>query len=102
MLIHLLIFVPTFPFSRVAGAAAPGLEIPHVLAFVPSCICPEVRLTPDQHILWSDCCENMYHGYLRQSSRILYCIEARYLWCLRPKLHICAACCSDSKMEVIV
>jgi len=30
MLIHLLIFVPTFPFSRVAGAAAPGLEIPHV------------------------------------------------------------------------
>jgi len=31
-----------------------------------------------------------------------YCIEARYLWCLRPKLHICAAYCSDSQMELIV
>jgi len=30
MLIHLLIFVPAFPFSRFAGAAAlGGLEIPH-------------------------------------------------------------------------
>jgi len=42
----------------------------------------------------------MYYGYLRQSSRVLYYIEARYLWCLRPKLHICAACCSGSKMEL--
>jgi len=24
-------------------------------------------------------------------SRFLYCIEARYLWCFRPKLHTCAA-----------
>jgi len=24
-------------------------------------------------------------------SRFLYCIEARYLCCLRPKLHVCAA-----------
>jgi len=22
------------------------------------------------------------------------------LWCLRPKLHFCAACCSDSQMEL--
>ena len=30
MLIHLLIVVPAFPFSRVAGAAPlGGLEIPH-------------------------------------------------------------------------
>jgi len=35
------------------------------------------------------------------SSLILYCIAARYLWCLRPKLHICAACCSDSLIELI-
>jgi len=26
-------------------------------------------------------------GYL-----ILYCIAARYLWCLPPKLHICTTC----------
>jgi len=32
---------------------------------------------------------------------ILYCIAARYLLCLRPKLHIYAACCSDSQMELI-
>jgi len=25
--------------------------------------------------------------------------SARYLWCLRPKLHIWAACCSESQME---
>jgi len=31
----------------------------------------------------------------------LDCIATRYLWCLRPKLHICAACCSDSQMELI-
>jgi len=29
---------------------------------------------------------------------VLYCIAARYLWCLWPKLHICAAYCSDSQM----
>jgi len=29
------------------------------------------------------------------ASPILYCIAARYLWCSRLKLHICAACCSD-------
>jgi len=34
------------------------------------------------------------------SLRILYCIEERYLWCLWPKLHICTACYSDSKMEL--
>jgi len=28
------------------------------------------------------------------------CIAARYLWCLRPKIHICAACCSDSQLEL--
>jgi len=77
------------------------LEVLNVkLAYVPSCIRPEVTLTPDQYILCSDCCEKIYYGYLRQSSRILYCIKARYLWCLRPKLPICAACCSESKMEL--
>jgi len=70
------------------------------LAYVLSCIRPEDRLTPDQHMLWSECCEKMYCGYLRQLSRILYCMEARYLWCLRTKLHICAPCYSDSKMEL--
>jgi len=32
------------------------------LAFMPCCIRPEVRLTPDQRILCSDCCEKMYYG----------------------------------------
>ena len=44
----------------------------------------------------------VYHGLPRQCSRILYCLTARYLQSLRPKLHICAACCSESKMELIV
>jgi len=35
------------------------------LAYVPGCIRPEVRLTPDQYILRSDCCEKMHYGYLR-------------------------------------
>jgi len=53
-----------------------------MLVYMPSCIRPEVRLTPDQRILWSDCSEKMYYGLLRQSSRILFCTEAWYLWCL--------------------
>jgi len=69
------------------------------LTYMPGCIHPEIRLTHDQR---SDYCEKLYHGLLKQSSRNLYCIEARNLWCLRPKLHICSACCSDSKMELIV
>ena len=47
------------------------------LAYVPSCIRPEVTLiTSDQRILCSGCGEKMYYGCLRQLSRILYCIEA--------------------------
>jgi len=44
---------------------------------MPSCIRSEVRLTPYQPILCSDFCEKRYHGYSRQSSRILYSTEAR-------------------------
>jgi len=37
-------------------------------------------------------------------SLLIFCTtqvhKGRYLWCLQPKLHICAACCSDSKMEL--
>jgi len=62
-------------------------------ACMPSCIRPEVRLPLDQRVLCSDCCKK---------SLILYCIAARYVWCLRPKLHIWAACCSDTQMELIV
>ena len=29
---------------------------------------------------------------------VLYCIAATYLCCLRPKLQICTACCSDSQI----
>jgi len=44
----------------------------------------------------------MYCGYLRQLSLILYFMEARYLWCFRPKLRICSPCYSDNKMELLV
>jgi len=67
------------------------------LAYISSCIHPEVRQTPDQR---SNYYEILYYGLIKQSSRILHCIEATYLWCLRPKLQICAACCSDNKMEL--
>jgi len=40
------------------------------LAYVPSCIRPDVRLTFDQRILSSGCGEKMHYGYLRQFSRI--------------------------------
>ena len=66
-----------------------------------SCICPEVRLPLDQHVLCSDCCKKMYHVQASESSLILYCIATRYLWCLRPKLHICVACCLDSQMQLL-
>jgi len=74
------------------------------LAYVLRCTRPEVRRTPDQRILciFCDYCEKMYYGLLRQSSRILYCKEARSLWCLRTKLHICAAWFSHRKMELIM
>jgi len=49
------------------------------LAYMLGCIRPEVRLPPDQRVLYSDCRETMYCGLLRLSSRVLYCIEARYL-----------------------
>jgi len=68
------------------------------LANMPSCIHPEVRLTPDQRILCSDCgnvlwLDHVVFSYVAQH-------RPRYLWCLRTKLHICAACCSDCKMEL--
>jgi len=34
--------------------------------------------------------------------QVIFSIVARYHWCLWPKLHICAAGCSDSQMELIV
>ena len=46
--------------------------------------------------------QKMYYVQPRKSSLILDCIATRNLWCLRPKLHICTACCSDSHMELIV
>jgi len=33
---------------------------------------------------------------------VLHSSKILYLWCLRPRLHICAACCSASQMELIV
>ena len=32
------------------------------LAYMPSCIRPEVTLAPYQQILCSDCCEKIYYG----------------------------------------
>jgi len=32
------------------------------LAYMPRFIRPEVRLTPDQRVLCSDCCKKMYSG----------------------------------------
>jgi len=32
------------------------------LVYMPSCIRPEVKLTPDQRILCSDCYAKMYYG----------------------------------------
>jgi len=29
---------------------------------------------------------------------VLHSNKIAYLWCLQPKLHICAACCSDRQM----
>ena len=51
-----------------------------VSAYMSSCIRPDVRLTPDQRILCSGCCEkySMACSLLRQSSLISYCIEARH------------------------
>jgi len=47
------------------------------------------------------CCKQVGNPEPSQSSLILYCcISVAYHWCLRPKLHICAACCSDSQMEL--
>jgi len=34
-----------------------------------------------------------YYFQPRLSSLVLYCIAAIQLWGLRPKLHICVACC---------
>jgi len=72
-------------------------------AYMPSSVRPEVTLPLDQGILCSDCCKKNIGDYVqtRWSSLILYCIAATYLCCLRPKLHICVACCSDSQMELI-
>jgi len=71
------------------------------LAFKPSCTRPEVRLTPDQPILCSDVkkCFMVSTG-----SHLVFCTVQQQdtFECLRPKLHICATCCSDSKMEFMV
>jgi len=45
-------------------------------------------------------CEKPYANKFNNDWK--YCFLERYLWCLRPKLNICAASCSDSKLEVIV
>ena len=47
------------------------------LAYMPSCIRPEVRLTPNQRILCSDVQNVLWLA--RQSSLILYCTAAKYL-----------------------
>jgi len=67
-----------------------------MLAYMLSCVRQEARLALDQRILCSDCCKKMNYGSGRHSFRIMYCIEARYLWGLRSKLHMCAACCSTA------
>jgi len=67
-------------------------------AYMPSCIGPEVRFPLDQRILCSDCCKVKKRKLLCLSLFSLYCIATRYLWCLRPKLHIWA----DSQIELIV
>ena len=74
-------------------------------AYMPSCIRPEIRFPLDQHVLCSDCCKKSKLLRLAQvvfSYFVLHSSKILYLWCLPPKLHICAACCSDSQMELIV
>ena len=48
---------------------------------------PEVKFPLDQRILCSDCCKKCrLLCQAKVSSLILYCIAARNLWCLRPKV----------------
>jgi len=71
------------------------------LADMLSCQRPEVRLTPNQRIL----CSDVKKCFMASSgSHLVFCTAQQQdtFKCLRPVLHICAACCSDSKMESMV
>jgi len=71
---------------------------------MPTCLVVYVQKS-DFHLINAFCVVIVVKKYTLSSPGsplILYCIAARYLWCLQPKLHTYAACFSDSQMELFV
>jgi len=80
-------------FENFGGGRFPQMPPPPLVVLLR----PEVRLPLDQRIVCSDCCKKCRLQCLAHVVfSYLYCIAASCPWCLRPKLHICTACCSDS------
>jgi len=72
-------------------------------AYKPSCMRPKIRHPLDQRVLCSDCCKKCGLLWLAQVVFSYFVLHSSKIpLVLTTKLHICAACCSDSQMELIV